>query len=296
MNSTTNTTSISGHFRETVKACIYLVDFFVCSSFTILIMQTILRDAALKKEIRFFFLCNHLVSLSLFFGFGTIFVGIRAFRFNVPVLACWIIFAVQIVIGRTLLMTLALMALNTCIAVCWPLKYLAFIHSAKCKLIVCMWIIAIISPLSVLIYESATKSPKQILKLDPTCPSGLTSLASRIEGVIFMFLGLSLIAIFYILLYREGRRSGHFNNSNVRARRTIIIHGIQIVFHVLPVIVNVILIGKNAHVALDLMCFIIFSLAQCLSPVVYGLRCSELRSKLIERQHCFIILLLPGAN
>ncbi|XP_063297002.1 odorant receptor 131-2-like [Pelobates fuscus] len=284
MNTSTNASSLS-HLRETIKACVYLVDFLICSVFTILILHTVLRDAALRKEVRFYFLCHHLVCLTLFFGLGTIFCGIRAFRFNVPVLVCWVIFAVQIVIGRGVLLTLVLMALNTCVAVCWPLKHHALVHSVKRKIVACMWTIALLDPLISVIYESIKKPLELLVLLDPTCPSGLTSLASRISGVIFTLLVLGLILASYILLYREGKRAGHFNSSNVHARRTIIIHGIQIVFHILPVIINISIGGKTRYIALDVTSFIIFSLAQCLSPVVYGLRSSDLRNKLFRRQH-----------
>ncbi|KAM8953205.1 odorant receptor 131-2-like [Pelodytes ibericus] len=285
MNNSTNTSS-SRQIENTVKACVYLVDFLICSTFTIMIMQTVLKESVLKKEVRFFILCHHLWCLTLFFGFGTVFTGIRAFMFNVPVLACWIIFAVQITIGRGLLMTLVLMALNTCIAVCWPLRYLAFVHSMKLKVIVCIWLIALLDPVVSVIYESIVNSQKFILSLDPTCPSSMTSLASRIVGIIFIIIVVSIILVSYILLFREGKRSGHFNSSNYHARRTIIIHGVQIALHIVPTFVTISIGGKLNYIILDLTSFIIFSFAQCFSPFVYGLRCPELRNRLILRQHC----------
>ncbi|KAG8584028.1 hypothetical protein GDO81_008643 [Engystomops pustulosus] len=151
-----NTTNYSsfGLKLYTVKASFYLLDFLICSVFTVLITHTVWRDNVLKNEVRFFFLCHHLICLTLFFGLGTITTYLRALQVNAPILVCWIIFALQIIIGRAVLLTLTLMALNTCIAVCWPLKYFGIAHFFKSKLIVCLWIIAFLDPMVSLIYGS----------------------------------------------------------------------------------------------------------------------------------------------
>ncbi|MEE6500753.1 hypothetical protein FKM82_003915 [Ascaphus truei] len=289
MNSSTNESN-SQQFIESIKACVYLVDFIVCSVFTVLIIQTVWRDSVLKKEVRYFLLCHHLMCLTLFFGLGTIFSGMRAFQVNAPVLVCWIVFAVQIAIGRGLMLTLTLMALNTCIAVCWPLRYLAFVHSVKLKVTACMWIIAVLNPAVSVVYESIKMSPQFILHLDPTCPSSLTSIIFRIAGMAFIMLLALLILASYILIFREGRRTGHFNSSNKQARRTIAIHGLQIALHVLPTLVTIWIGGKAKYIVMNLANFIIFSFAQCCSPVVYGLRCTELRHKfIVQRNRCFTV-------
>ncbi|KAM3930977.1 odorant receptor 131-2-like [Leptodactylus fuscus] len=271
---------------QTVKASFYLLDFFICSIFTISITYTVWRDSILKKEVRYFFLCHHLVCLTLFFGLGTIFSFLRAFQVNAPVLVCWIIFAVQIIIGRAVLLTLVLMALNTCVAVCWPLKYLRFVHSMKSKLMVCIWIIALFDPLVSLIYESITQGRQFIVRPDPHCPSTLSSTLARIAGIVFIVVLVCLILGSYIIMFREGKRAGHFTTSNHQAKRTILIHGLQLSLHIFPTIMNIWIGGKMDFILFDLINFIILSFAQCLSPVVYGLRCTELRHKFIKRQFC----------
>lgn len=292
---TTNDSSIR-QILQTVKASFYLLDFLICSVFTILITQTVWRDSVLKKEVRYFFLCHHLVCLTLFFGLGTIFSYFRSFQVIAPVLVCWIIFAVQITTGRAVLLTLVLMALNTCIAVCWPLKYLRFAHSVKSKLIVCLWIIAVMDPLVSLLYESIKHSHQFIVQLDPTCPTTLSSTVARIFGVVFIIILAILILGSYIIMVREGKRAGHFTNSNHQARRTILIHGLQVVLHILPTLLNIWIGGKEKYIILELINVIIFSFAQCFSPVVYGLRCTELRKKIIERQFCCGVLGRFGAE
>ncbi|XP_069831711.1 odorant receptor 131-2-like [Dendropsophus ebraccatus] len=284
MNSTND--SSSNRLLHTLKGSFFLLDFLICSVFTILITQTVWKDSVLKKEVRYFFLCHHLVFLTLFFGFGTITSYLRAFQVNAPVIVCWILFAVQIIVGRAVLLTLVLMALNTCIAVCWPLKYLGLAHSLKYKLIVCLWIIALLDPVVSLVYEGIQKGHQYVVQKDQNCPNTISSTSQRITGIVFIIILVLVILGSYIIMFREGKRAGHFTKSNRQAKRTILIHGLQSALHILPTLMNIWISGKGDYFILDLFNFIIFSLAQCLSPVVYGLRSSELRQKFIERRYC----------
>lgn len=289
MNNTTEENNTTDSSLQLVKATFYLLDFLICCFFTILITQTIWRDSALKKEVRFFLLCHHLMCLTLFFMTGTVFTFLRALRANAPAIVCWIIFAVQISIGRGVLLSLALMALNTCIAVCWPLNYQKFAHSAKPKIVACSWIISLFDPTISVIYEIIAKGPKDSVRLDPSCPTTLSSLLSRVTGIVFVIIIVSLIIGSYITIYKEGKRAGHFTNTNKNARRTIFIHGLQIVLHIIPTVLAIALYNKNTvYLMLDLVSFIFFSCAQCASPIVYGLRCKDLKDKFDERYLCHV--------
>nr|DBA25881.1 TPA: hypothetical protein GDO54_010218 [Pyxicephalus adspersus] len=286
MNNTTNTTpSLVPNF---VKATFYFLDFLICCVFTILITQTIWRDSVLKKEVRFFLLCHHLICLTLFFLIGTVFTFLRAIQANAPAIVCWIIFAVQISIGRGVLITLALMALNICIAVCWPLKYLVFVQSVKRKIVAGLWIISVFDPAISVLYEFIEKGLKHSVHRDPSCPTTLSGIISRACGIVFIIILLCLITVSYIFMFREGKRAGHFTNSNNQARRTILIHGLQTTLHIIPTFLTILLGGTNESPLLDLVSFTIFSFAQCASPIVYGLRCKELRDKLNKRYFCHV--------
>ncbi|XP_069071555.1 odorant receptor 131-2-like isoform X2 [Pleurodeles waltl] len=283
MNSSAHPYNTSNYeqLMETIKACFSVLDFIICTAFSVLIIGTVRRSADLRKEVRYFLLSHHLVFLTLFFGFGAVFSGIRALQVNAPRLACWTIFAVQIVVGRGLLLTLTLMSLNACIAICWPLKHLSIVYMVKFKMMVCLWILALLDPVVSLIYESISTSPEEIVQLDPSCPSSLNSIPARIAGVVFIVLLVILMAISYVLIYREAKHAGHLNSANKAARNTIVIHGLQITLHIIPTLI-VIGIGRNPKLwALNLANFIIFSFAQCFSPIVYGLRCKELQCKLL---------------
>lgn len=296
MNNTTEENNNTDSSLHLVKATFYLLDFLVCCFFTIIITQTIWRSP-LKKEVRFFLLCHHLMCLTFFFLTGTIFYFLRALRVNAPAIVCWIIFAVQITIGRGVLISLALMALNTCIAVCWPLNYQAFSHSVKRKIVAGSWIISLFDPTISVIYEIIAKGPKHSVRLDPSCPTTLSGLLPRVAAIVFLIILVSLIIGSYVAIYREGKRAGHFTKYNKYARRTIFIHGLQIALHIIPTFL-VIALGKEktVYLMLDLVSFIIFSFAQCASPIVYGLRCKELRDKFVERYLCHVKQLSTTGN
>ncbi|XP_040204745.1 odorant receptor 131-2-like [Rana temporaria] len=297
MNNTTEENNNTDSSLHLAKATFYLLDFLVCCFFTILITQTIWRDSALKKEVRFFLLCQHFMCLTFFFLTGTIFYFLRALRVNAPAIVCWIIFAVQITIGRGVLISLALMALNTCIAICWPLHYEAFAHSVKRKIVACLWIISLFDPTISVIYEIIAKGPKHSVQLDPSCPTTLSGLLPRVAGIVFLIILVSLIIGSYVAIYREGKRAGHFTKNNKNARRTIFIHGLQTALHIIPTFLVIALRKENTlHLMLDLVSFIIFSFAQCASPIVYGLRCKELRDKFLERYLCHVKQLSETEN
>ncbi|XP_069474392.1 odorant receptor 131-2-like [Ambystoma mexicanum] len=266
---------------ETVKASVSLLDFIICSLFSVLIIRTVRKSSEMRKEVRYFLLSHHLSCLTVFFGIGAVFSGIRALKLNAPRLLCWIIFAMMITAGRGIMLTLALMSLNACVAICWPLKYLSIVNLVKFKLTVCVWVFAMLDPLISLIYESTTSPPGEILQLDPSCPTSLNGIPARIAGIVFILLLMVLIILSYVLIYREAKRAGHFNSTNTAARNTIIIHGFQITLHIIPTLIAIGIGRSTELLALNLANFIIFSFAQCFSPVVYGLRCKELQCKLL---------------
>ncbi|XP_078521727.1 putative G-protein coupled receptor 148 isoform X2 [Lissotriton helveticus] len=289
MNSSVHQYNTSSYelLMETIKASVSMVDFIICAAFSVLIIRTVRRSSDMRKEVRYFLLSHHLVFLTLFFGFGAVFSGIRATQVNAPRLACWIIFAVQIAVGKGILLTLTLMSLNASVAICWPLKHLSIVYLVKFKMMVCLWILALLDPVVSLIYESINTSPEEILQLDPSCPSSLNSIPARVAGIVFILLLVILMVISYVFIYREAKHAGHFNSSNKAARNTIAIHGLQITLHIIPTLIFI-GIGRNPELwALNIANYIIFSFAQCFSPIVYGLRCRELQCKLLTMYRIF---------
>lgn len=265
-----------------VKMGLYFINFTFTAIMSIMIINIIRQNYKMRKEVRYFFLCHHLIGSTLFCAFGLISNAIQTFQ--VQTLWIWIIFRLQAATAESVLITLALMALNTCLAVCWPLRYLAFVHSVKNKVTASIWIGAIFKSTLLIIIEGTDQNPEEIFEEEPSCPTMLGGNFAKISSLLLISLLAAAIMTGYILLCREGKLSGHFNSSNKKARKTIIIHGLQISFHILPPLI-IAAIGKGTeHTEIKFGAFVVFSFAQSFSPVVYGLRNKELLEKLCIRK------------
>lgn len=212
----------------------------------------------------------------------------RALVASSPVPICWVVFGVQLSVGEGILFTLALMAVNTYLAICWPLTSLSFVGSVKYRVLAGTWIIIILKNVCLFIIEGTSSTPVAALKAKPLCPVILNGTPARAIGMVFLLLLLSVILISYFLIYREGKWAGHFNRSNIRVRKTVLIHLLQMGLHVIPTLAFIGL-GKMCGVfffALNLVLFGVFAFAQCFNPLIYGLWNRELQSRLYYWVSC----------
>ncbi|XP_034989947.1 uncharacterized protein LOC118094070 [Zootoca vivipara] len=283
--STTETQANKSDLIQTlvvVKGGLYLANFIFITALTILIIKTVRQNSKMVKEVRYFLLCHHLLCCSLFCCSGMVSNAIQ--KFKVQQFWIWITFGVQTAITETVLVTLALMAINTCLAVCWPLRYLAFVHLVKRKAIACVWIGTILKSACLIIVERSAGDPRDIYEAELSCPTILGGDFAKITGILLILLLAAVMVAAYFLLWREGKLSGHFNCSNKAARKTVIIHGVQMSLHILPPLIFT-AIGKGSeHVQIKFGAFVVFLFAQSFSPVVYGLRNKELLDKICMRR------------
>ncbi|XP_029789492.1 olfactory receptor 2AG2-like [Suricata suricatta] len=290
MNLSSEHCNISDWLRleATVKASVYVVAFFFATFVTVVIITIVLQNLKLRKEIRYVLLCHHLLCVSSYCGLGVVFQGMRALLTNSPVLVCWVVFGVQLSVGEGILFTLALMAANAYLAVCWPLKSLSFVNSVKYRILAGSWVIIIFKNVCLFLIEGTKPTRVAVLKSEPLCPVILNDPLARVVGMVFLFSLLSIILISYSLIYREGKRAGHFNRSNIKAKQTVLIHLVQMSLHVIPTLIFIGL-GKKCGVfffALNLVLFGVFALAQCLNPLIFGLWNRELQSRLYPWMGC----------
>lgn len=284
MNLSSESCNISDWLRleAAVKTSVYVVTFSFATFITILIIMIVSQNLKLRQEVRYILLCHHLLCISSYCGLGVVFQGMRALLANVPVLLCWVVFGVQISVGEGILFTLSLMAVNTYLVICWPLKSLSLMDSLKYWILTGTWIIIILKNVCLFLIESTNFTLVAILRSEPLCPVSLNGTPARAVGMVFLFLPLSVILISYSLIYQEGRRAGHFNKSNIKARKTVLIHLVQMGIHIIPTLVFIGL-GKMCgtfYFVLNLVFFGVFAFAQCFNPLVYGLRNRELQSRL----------------
>ncbi|XP_049624871.1 uncharacterized protein LOC126001637 [Suncus etruscus] len=274
--------------EATVKASVYAVIFCFATGLTILIVAIVAQNLQLRQETRYLLLCHHLLCVSFYCGLGLIFQAMRALHANSPLLLCWLVFGVQLSLGEGILFTLTLMAADTYLVVCWPLKSLSVGNVVKYRVLVGTWFFIILKNVCLFLIEGTSVTQEAILTSEPLCPVILNGVPARASGLVFLILLLSVFLISYSLIYHEGRRSGHFNQSNIKARKTILIHLMQMGLHIIPTLIFVGL-GKMCGVfyfALNLSLFGVFASAQCCSPLVYGLWNRELQSRLYHWMDC----------
>uniref|UniRef100_A0A8C5JT43 Uncharacterized LOC101595855 n=1 Tax=Jaculus jaculus TaxID=51337 RepID=A0A8C5JT43_JACJA len=284
MNASSEHCNISDWLRleATAKVSVYVIACSFATLITVAVIAVVSRDVRLRKESRHILLCHHLLCISSYCGLGVVFQGMRASLANSPLLLCWLVFGAQLSVGEGILLTLALMAVNSYLTICWPLKSPSFVDSAKYKILAGAWATVTLKNVCLFLVEGADPTPAAILGSVPLCPVILNGTAARVTGILSLSLLLSVILVSYCLIYREGKRAGHFNRSNIKARRTVLIHLVQISLHVMPTLIFIGL-GKKCGVfffALNLMLFGVFAFAQCFNPLVYGLQSRALKSKL----------------
>ncbi|XP_069330160.1 probable G-protein coupled receptor 148 [Eulemur rufifrons] len=290
MNLSSEHCNISDWLRleATVKASVYVVAFSFATFITALIIAIVSQNLNLRREVRYILLCHHLLCISSYCGLGIVFQGMRALLANSPLLICWVVFGAQLSVGEGILFTLALMALNTYVMICWPLKSLSFVDSVKYRILAGTWAMVILKNVCLFLIESTNPTVVSVFKSEPLCPVILNGTAARAIGMVILFVFLSVILVSYSLIYQEGKRAGHFNRSNIKARRTILIHLVQISLHVIPTLIFI-SFGKACglfYFALNLVLFGIFAFAQCFNPLIYGLWNKELQRRLARWMCC----------
>lgn len=290
MNLSSEHCNISDWLRleATVKASVYMVAFSIATSITVVIIAIVSQNLQLRKEVRLVLLCHHLLCISSYCGLGVIFQGMRALLANSPLLLCWLVFGAQLSVGEGILLTLALMALNTYLVICYPLNSPSFVDSAKYRILAGSWTTVILKNVGLFLIEGTNPTPASVFQSAPLCPVILNGTPARVIGVFSLVLPLSVILVSYYLIYREGKQAGHFNRSNIKARRTVLVHLLQISLHVIPTLMFIGL-GKRCgsfFFALNLVLFGVFAFAQCFNPLVYGLCNRDLQRRLYPWLRC----------
>lgn len=147
------------------------------------------------------------------------------------------------------------------------------------------WLLALVIPLSLLLQPDSNNHQEcdrdQLKK-------------GELQKVLFIGVCTLVILYSYIRILLEGRRLGVLNRRNRAGCRTIALHGTQLAVYLLPNFVNFVLtiLFKKAFIQREtkelaaVVIFAFFSVAQCIAPVVYGLRKEELLEQLNSRFPC----------
>lgn len=273
-----------------VRFYVSTVSFSVLLFFNLIINSTIIRVKQLRSHVRFVLIFHLLLSALVYLGMNSIFQYQIHRQAQPGRSACLAMISILISSASNILLTLTVMALDRYCAVCHPMRY-----ASKCTsglwpwlLGVFTWLIALVIPLTLLAQPEATG-----VKYDRHCgPEQLRK--GELQKVLFIGLCTLLILYSYVRILVEGRRLGVLNRRNRAGCRTIALHGSQLAVYILPNFVNFVLTMLYKHDMVQqetkelsaVVIFTFFSLAQCVAPVIYGLRKEELMEQLSRRFPC----------
>lgn len=290
-NSTVSTAQVRDY--TCVRFYVSTVSFSVLLFFNLIINWTIVRVEQLRNQVRFVLIFHLLVSALVYLGMSSVFYYQIHLDAKPGRSACLAMITILISSASNILLTLTVMALDRYCAVCHPMRYTSTCTAGRWPWLLgaFTWLVALIIPISLLLLHPDSQGT--VAGYNGVC--GREQLRKgQLQKVLFIALCALVILYSYARILMEGRRLGVLNRRNRAGCRTIALHGSQLAVYILPNFVNFVLTVLNTRELIQpetkelaaVVIFAFFSLAQCVAPVVYGLRKEELMEQLSHRFPC----------
>ncbi|XP_043539284.1 odorant receptor 131-2 [Chiloscyllium plagiosum] len=295
MNESGNST-INGEHLIKIRVFASVTSFVLLAFFNLVIDYTILSEDRLRSQARFVLLFHLLVSGLIYFGLSSTFYLLIYLEVAMSASCCLILLMFLMMSGSTILLTLTVMAVDRYFAICHPLKYSSFCTPCKIWILSSMtWVVSAVIPL-ILVSQHMRKEPSQMFTSCSISNFHSSYSMKHTSKILLICICTVLILFSYYKILVEGKRIGVLNRRNKRARSTILMHGVQLAVYIIPTFINFILqqvaharkLDQSTKTLFEVLNFAFFSLAQCISPVIYGLRKEELWELTSHKFPCFL--------
>lgn len=286
-NQSNSTTKPSNDYIY-VRVCVSAVAFVILAFFNIIINCTILRRERLRNHARFVLVFHLLLSALIYFAVSWGFNLQMYMKAQPRASTCAALITVLATSASNILITLTVMAVDRCWAICYPMRYSNLCSRQWPWLLgLFTWCLASIIPLSLFPWTETRDSEmfcgREELK------------KGELHKVLLITICFVIIICSYARILLEGRRLGVLNRRNKIGCRTIAWHMLQLAVYILPNFINFLLyslmkyeqIRKDAKDLFAVVNFAFFSIAQCIAPIVYGLRKEEILEQLHQDSLCF---------
>ncbi|XP_078056869.1 putative G-protein coupled receptor 148 [Mustelus asterias] len=296
MNESGNGTASEVHLIE-VRVFASVTSFVLLAFFNFVINCTILSEDRLRSQARFVLLFHLLLSGLIYFGLSSTFYVLIYLGVAMSTSSCLALLLFLMMSASTILLTLTVMAVDRYLAICHPLKYSSCCTQGRVWVLSSLtWAVSAVIPL-ILISPHLRWEPR-LREAESCSASNLPSRYSmkQTSKILLICICTVLILYSYFKILAEGRRIGVLNRLNKRARSTILMHGAQLAVYIIPNFINFTLqlvahagsLHQDTKSLFEVLNFAFFSLAQCVSPVIYGLRKEELWELTSRRFPCFL--------
>ncbi|XP_069463311.1 odorant receptor 131-2-like [Ambystoma mexicanum] len=294
LTSTQNATMLILASNETTPAYLstVILAMGLSASVSIFFFTVFKRCPQIREKARFILLVCIVASETFYFFTLSIISAFSVFSWHLTYLSCSFLRVLSSAAGSAELYSVAAMCLDRYMAVCYPLLYdtICSYHNIL-RVVVTIFLMPLLLPFIIFILQNSLLSRDKVLGLVDACSFDRLEVYPWMTTVRMVLFSGQFIACFliisgsYVLVVKEGMRVGSISSVNLRARRTLTFHMIQLTLYVMPVVVYVIYYSllreelANNNVLSQIYTFntIVFTFGQVINPIVYGLRADEVK-------------------
>ncbi|KAG8580593.1 hypothetical protein GDO81_007356 [Engystomops pustulosus] len=262
-----------------------------------MILVSILKKDALRKEPRYILLANVMVSDLIFLLFNSIISTCNVIRWYLHRVICFTMILFTFAAYSSCVLTFTAMVVDTYVAICFPLHYYSLLSLQRIrKILLTIWIFSALFPLLVfLTAETFDGNPLQaqnvclMLYFGPNEKKNILLTVVCVFAILFLMICSVMITYFYVKLYSMTRKSGIWVSRFSRARITLLTHSILLSLYIVPafILAAELMMYKNSVISIDARMWIaacnnglMMMMPRALSPLLYGLRYREISSTL----------------